>query len=453
MRSAGKRDPLKAQERNQNMRQRETKPKSKPTVLGGEPERKVSRPRWPIWDDHELDRLAKVLNSGDWASDGPVEAEFERRFAELQTARHGLCVANGTVALQLALEAVDVGVGDEVIVPGFTWQATAATVVDVNAMPILVDADPETYCPDPSLVGAAITSRTKAIVVVHLYNSLTDMDRTLDIADRHGLYVVEDCAHSHGSRWRGRGVGSIGDVGTFSFQSSKTLNAGEGGFVTTNDDALYERLYSLRNCGRRREGAKDEDWRPVQSGNYRMTGWQSAILLAQLDRFEDQIDRHEENARMLDEALAEIPGIEPMKRQPQVTRRNLYAYVFRYDAREFEGLSCRAFQKALSEETGLEFGQPYRPLNMSPLYQPQTKRRHRLDDEYWGWLDPTRYSLPVAEHAYRNGAVRVLHQALLADSEELLLVPDAVRRLREYASDLVEWERNTLLVDEASAPE
>jgi L-glutamine:2-deoxy-scyllo-inosose/3-amino-2,3-dideoxy-scyllo-inosose aminotransferase len=174
--------------------------------------------------------LAEVLGSGRWAYDGPVESEFERRFAELQTARYGLCVANGTVALQLALEALDIGVGDEVIVPGFTWQATVATVVDVNAMPVLVDADPETYCPDPSLVEAAITPRTRAIVVVHLYNSLTDMDRILEIARRHGLYVVEDCAHSHGSRWRGQGVGSIGDIGTFSFQASKTLTAGEGGF-------------------------------------------------------------------------------------------------------------------------------------------------------------------------------------------------------------------------------
>lgn len=397
--------------------------------------------------------LAEVLGSGRWAYDGPVESEFGRRFAELQTARYGLCVANGTVALQLALEALDIGVGDEVIVPGFTWQATVATVVDVNAMPVLVDADPETYCPDPSLVEAAITPRTRAIVVVHLYNSLTDMDRILEIARRHGLYVVEDCAHSHGSRWRGQGVGSIGDIGTFSFQASKTLTAGEGGFVTTNDEALYERLYSLRNCGRRREGARDENWRPIQSGNYRMTEWQAAVLLCQLGRFEEQMERKEQNARMLDEALGEIPGVEPMKLHPQVTRRNLYGYVLRYDEREFEGFSVGAFRKALSEETGLAFEPPYRPLNTSPLYRPRTKRRHRLSEEYWDRIDPSRYSLPVAEHAYRNEAVRVLHQALLADPGELALVPEAVLRLHEHASDLVDWERGLSRSGEAVVPE
>lgn len=436
------------------MQGKQSKSASKPVVLGGEAKRRISHPAWPIWDDRELRRLTEVLQSGRWAYEGLVEAEFERRFADLQGARYGLCVANGTVALQLALEALDVGVGDEVIVPGFTWQATVATVVDVNAMPILVDADPETYCPDPSLVEAAVTPRTKAIVVVHLYNSLTDMDRILEIADRHALYVVEDCAHSHGSRWNDRGVGSIGNIGTFSFQASKTLQAGEGGCITTNDEALHERLYSLRNCGRRRDGASDEDWRPIQSGNYRMTEWQSAILLAQLDRFEEQMEKKEKNARMLDEALVEIPGIEPMKRHPQVTRRNMYFYAFRYDAREFKGLSCRAFQKALSEETGITFTQPYAPLNMSPLYQPRTKRRHRLDDEYWERLDPVRYSLPVAEHAYRNEAVLTLHQALLADTEEISLLPEAVRALREHASDLVGWEQQRLSrLDEAPVPE
>ncbi|MDQ3784629.1 MAG: DegT/DnrJ/EryC1/StrS family aminotransferase [Actinomycetota bacterium] len=412
----------------------------RPVVLGGHPGSSNDPPDWPIWGQRERDQLTRVLESGWWAFEGPAEAEFERRFAELQTARHGLCVANGTVALQLALEALDIGVGEEVIVPGFTWQATAAAVVDVNAMPILVDADPETYCPDPSAIEDAITTKTKAIIVVHLYDSLSDMDRILEIAARHDLHVVEDCAHSHGSQWNGRGVGSVGDIGTFSFQSSKTLTAGEGGFVTTNDKLLFERLYSLRNCGRPRKTAMSPT-HSVQSGNYRMTEWQSAILLAQLERFEEQMKTKERNAAILDSNLERIPGIKPMRRDRQVTRRNLYAYVFRYAEEEWQGLSCRAFRKAMTDETGLEFGAPYRPLNMSSLYRPQTKRRHHLSDQYWEALDPGKHSLPVAEHAYRHEAVRVLHQNLLSDSRGISKIPEAVERLRGWLTELLDWER------------
>ncbi|MBA3629104.1 MAG: DegT/DnrJ/EryC1/StrS family aminotransferase [Actinobacteria bacterium] len=413
-----------------------------PVVLGGQVESSIDSPDWPIWDQPERDALARVLESGWWAFEGPAEAEFEQRFAELQTARHGLCVANGTVALQLALEALDIGVGDEVIVPGFTWQATAATVVDVNAMPVLVDADPETYCPDPGGIEGAITPRTKAIIVVHLYDSLSDMDRILEIAARHHLHVVEDCAHSHGSQWNGRGVGSVGDIGTFSFQSSKTLTAGEGGFVTTNDEVLFDRLYSLRNCGRRRKGAITPATHDVQSGNYRMTEWQSAILLAQLERFEEQMKTKEQNAAVLDSTLGRIPGIKPMRRDRQVTRRNLYGYVFRYVEEEWQGLSCRAFRKAMSDEMGFEFGAPYRPLNMSSLYRPQTKKRHHLSEQYWDALDPGNYALPVAEHAYRHEAVRVLHQNLLTNPREISQIPKAVQRLRGFLPELLDWERS-----------
>jgi len=415
----------------------------RPVVLGGgQVGSSIDSPDWPIWNHRERDHLERVLESGWWAFEGPAEAEFEQRFAGLQTARHGLCVANGTVALQLGLEALDIGVGDEVIVPGFTWQATAAAVVDVNAMPILVDADPETYCPDPSGIERAITPRTKAIIVVHLYDSLSDMDRILEIAARHHLHVVEDCAHSHGSQWNGRGVGSVGDIGTFSFQSSKTLTAGEGGFVTTNDDTLFERLYSLRNCGRRKKGPITSTTPAVQSGNYRMTEWQSAILLAQLERFEEQMSTKERNAEILDASLGRIPGITPMRRDRQVTRRNLYAYVFRYSEEEWQGLSCRAFRKAMSDEMGFEFGAPYRPLNMSSLYRPQTKKRHHLSDQYWDALDPGNYALPVAEHAYHHEAVRVLHQNLLTNSRKISQIPKAVQRLRGFLPELLDWERS-----------
>jgi len=395
---------------------------------------------WPASAGTEGSRLTRVLESGDWAFDGPFEREFEEAFSALQTARFGLCVANGTVALQLALEALDVGVGDEVIVPGFTWQATVAAVLDVNATPILVDVEPETYCIDPAAVEAAITERTRAVIVVHLYDGLADMDRILAIAARHDLRVIEDCAHSHGSRWNDRGVGSLGDLGTFSFQSSKSLTSGEGGFVTTDSAILRERIYSLRNCGRRRPGSLDAEWAPIQSGNYRMSEWQAAVLVSQLERFPEQLARRQASVRFLDDALSAIPGIGTTLRRPQVTRQGLYGYVIRYAEEGFDGLSGRAFQAALSAELGMPIGPPYEPLNASALLQPHTKRRHHLAEEYWLAIDPSRYRLPVAERAYRTEASILPHEVLLLPSSDLELVPKAIERLQRHAAALVDWQ-------------
>ena len=160
----------------------------RPVVLGGDPIGRIPVATWPIADAAEVERVRAVVSAGSWADHTPTAREFEARFRDLQTASYGWSVANGTVAIQLALEALDVGVGDEVIVPGLTWQATAAAVLDINAVPVLVDVEPDTYCIDPLLVEEAITERTKGIIIVHLYDSLTDMDRIEEIAQRHNLW-------------------------------------------------------------------------------------------------------------------------------------------------------------------------------------------------------------------------------------------------------------------------
>ena len=256
-----------------------------------------------------------------------------------------------------------------------------------------------------SQVEAAITAETRAIIPVHLYCSLADLDRLLEIANRHDLVLIEDCAHSHGSRWRQRGVGSIGHAGCFSFQSSKSLNAGEGGCVTTNDPRLRERLYSLRNCGRQRPGADDAQWEAVQGGNYRITEWQAAVLAAQLERLPQQVELREANLGFLNTHLAEIDGIAPLVRRPQVTRQGIYAYVFRYNREAFDNVPVQAFRQAMSAELGTSVGGLYHPLNHSPLYQPQTKRRYHVNESYWRAIDPAQFETPVAEHAYANEAV------------------------------------------------
>jgi L-glutamine:2-deoxy-scyllo-inosose/3-amino-2,3-dideoxy-scyllo-inosose aminotransferase len=383
--------------------------------------------------------LRQVLESGHWAYDGPVEARFQQAFCDLHTVKHGLTVMNGTIALQLALEALGIGYGDEVIVPANTWQATAAACLDVNATPILVDIEPDTYCLDPDKAAAAITSRTRAIIPVHLFNSIADMDRILDLAQRHNLHVIEDCAHNHGSLWRGRGVGSLGDIGCFSFQSSKSLNAGEGGFVMTNSDRLYERLYSLRNCGRQRPGADPANFEPVQSGNYRMSEWQSAILTAQLERFPEQLATREANLTFLNAQLAQLPGIKPLLRRPQVTRQGMYGYVLRYDPEAFNEVPVAAFRKALGAELNTNVGGLYFPLTHSPLYQPQTKPRHHLNEEYWQAIDPTRFDTPVAERAFTTESVLFSHPHLLASQEAIQAIVHGISKLHEHRDELAAW--------------
>jgi L-glutamine:2-deoxy-scyllo-inosose/3-amino-2,3-dideoxy-scyllo-inosose aminotransferase len=409
----------------------------RPVVLGGAV-RAPALPAWPVFGRRERDALLGVLDSGQWAYEGEAEHRFERRFAALHGAAYACCVTNGTTALQLAYEALDLGPGDEVIVPGLTWQATAGAVVDVNAIPVLVDVEADTYCIDPAAVEAAVTSRTRAIVAVHLYGSMAHLPALRVIAARHGLHVVEDCAHAHGASWRDGAAGSAGDLGCFSFQSSKVLTAGEGGCVTTDDETLAARVRSMRNCGRPPE-SPPPGWRPVHGGNQRMTEWQAAVLCAQLDRFAAQRDHRERSRALLDKALREFAGLRPMRRSAEVRYAPGYGYVFRYDQAAFDDLPVAVFRAALAAELSCEDGlAPYVPLNRSPLYQPQTKQRHRLSDEYWSALTPTRFHLPVAETAWSREAVVLPHQVLL-HRDAAGVVCDAMQRIRTSLGRMKAW--------------
>jgi len=245
-------------------------------------------PGWPIWDEREEEQLLEVLHSGKWSSTSepsPKLAAFQERFAQLQDARYALGVFNGTVALEAVLQAAGIGYGDEVIIPPYTFVATATSCLSVGAVPVFVDIDPQTYNIAPTRIEEAITPRTKAIIPVHIGGCPADLDAILDIATRHGLLVIEDACQAHGSAWKGRRVGAIGDLGCFSFQASKNINAGEGRAVVSDDQELIERAWSVHNCGRIREGAWYQH--EVLGSNFRMTEWHAAILLAQMTRFEE----------------------------------------------------------------------------------------------------------------------------------------------------------------------
>ncbi|WP_149304805.1 DegT/DnrJ/EryC1/StrS family aminotransferase [Pareuzebyella sediminis] len=420
-------------------------------LAGGSPSRNIQKnpwPKWPVWGKEEERALIETLNSGVWSYNGPKETEFNKRFAEFTGVRHSICTVNGTVTLQIALEALGIGIGDEVIIPGLTWQATAATVIDVNATPILVDVLEETWCIDPKEIEKAITPRTKAIIPVHLYGAFADMDAIMAIAQQHHLYIIEDCAHKHGGEWRGKKAGSIGHIGSFSFQLSKHLTAGEGGAVTTDDLQLAEKLDALRNCGRRPEGDSligadkgigdyGDDGNFIQSGNLRITEFQAAILVEGLKRLPQQNTTRDANGSYLNELLRDIPGISPLVRDERETKKAYFNFAFRYHSHEFKNLPVFQFRKALEAELGIVVDACYEPLNNCSLYVPHTKpARHRLSEEYWQNIDPKRFSLPVCERLFNKESVCLHHKVLMGTQADMRLIATAIQKIYDHAEEL-----------------
>ncbi|MGH2531522.1 MAG: DegT/DnrJ/EryC1/StrS family aminotransferase [Thermomicrobiales bacterium] len=341
---------------------------SRLAVDGGEPVRTAPFPRWPVADEREERLLLEVLHSGAWGElSGDKVATFAARFAEYQGARFGICVPNGTMALELGLRAVGVGPGDEVITTPYTFIATASAALLLGAKPVFVDVDPATCTIDPARIAPAITERTKAIVPVHVAGQPADMDGVLTVAREHGLRVVEDACQAWGAEWRGQRVGAIGDLGAFSFQAGKNITAGEGGIVVTNDPALAELCWSLHNVGRVRDG---EWYQHERLGwNFRMTEWQGAVLLAQLERLPGQQAIRDAGAAYLDDALAAAPGIAPLAVDPRVTRHGRHLYPVRYDAAAFGGRTRDAFLHALRAEGITRVSAGYVPLTQSPAIQ------------------------------------------------------------------------------------
>ncbi|MEO6875073.1 MAG: DegT/DnrJ/EryC1/StrS family aminotransferase [Opitutaceae bacterium] len=336
------------------------------SLLGGTPVRSKPFPAWPVFGEPEEARLLRALRSGHWGKlSGKEVGEFERRFAAMHGAKHGVAVVNGTVSLRLALMALGIRAEDEVIVPAYTFLATATAVVEANAVPVFADIELDTFNLDPRSMEAAITPRTRAIIVVHFAGQPADMDAITTIARKHRIAVIEDAAHAHGAGYRDQPVGSIGSLGSFSFQSSKNLTCGEGGIITTSDDELAGVCRSLHNCGRTPGGAWYEHH--IISGNYRLGEFQGAVLNAQLDRFEEQVAHRERRGLYLAEKLSQIPGLCMQRRITECTRHGYHLFMFRVDAAKF-GAGRDAILEALVAE-GVPVGAGYKlPLYRQPLF-------------------------------------------------------------------------------------
>lgn len=366
----------------------------------------------------------------DWQGIESMASVFSEEWAAFNGSKYCALVTNGTHTLQLALEALEIGFGDEVIVPGLTWQATASVVCDVNAVPVIVDVDRETLTIDPAAVEAAITPRTRAIIPVHLYHRMADMDALLDIAQRNGLAVIEDCAHAHGSQWSGKGAGTLGDFGSFSFQRSKLMNGGEGGALLTQNEALFLSIESQKTCGREYNGVR------THSGNYRMTAFQGAILRGQLAALRENAEIFDRNGLALDAAVDAAPGVQSLRRDARLTRQCSYGFVFLYNSDAFDRLPAATFRKALKAELGWGFGTCYAPLNQSDVYYPHTKKRHQLSKEYVDAITPSRWKLPVSENLWENEIVLTHWPIFGCPPERTGLLTEAVAKIFEHRGEL-----------------
>jgi dTDP-4-amino-4,6-dideoxygalactose transaminase len=407
-------------------------------VHGGEPVRRHPFPSWPIWDQREIDAVTEVIRSGDWGGiPGTKCREFAAHFARLHDAAYGVAVMNGTTALQVALRAVGVGPGDEVIVPALTWIATPQAALYLGAVAVFCDVEPDTFNLDPSRLESLITKRTRAIVPVHLGGLPANLDAILAVARKHGVAVIEDCAHAHGAQWKGHGVGSWGDLGAFSFQQSKVITSGEGGCILTNDRHLAELCASLINCGRIQPEDQTLSEHPF-GYNFRLTDLQAAVLLAQLTRLEELTARRAANAELLDRELGRIPGITPLRRDPSVTRQAYYIYHVRYDPAGFGGLSRDDFCKAMVAE-----GIPCATVRgqlvyRNPLFGANPLRGARAVIP--GPNGPVDYSetyCPVAEGIATRTGLAIPQYVLLGTEEDVLDVVRAARKIHEHAQELV----------------
>ncbi|NHN31640.1 DegT/DnrJ/EryC1/StrS family aminotransferase [Paenibacillus agricola] len=387
-------------------------------IDGGTPVRTKAFPEWPIFDNLEERLLLEVLHSGQWGGANRNKLpEAEKLFAELHDAKHAVTVVNGTVAITVALQAAGVEPGDEVIVPPYTFYATAAAPLMFGAIPVFADVEENTLLIDPDKVEALITPRTKAIIPVHIGGAPANMTKLKAIADKHGLRILEDAAQAAGARYNGAGVGTIGDLGTFSFQSSKNINSGEGGMILTNNEELADKAWSLINAGRIRKG----EWyqHEVVGWNLRMTEFQAAILIGQLSRMEQQMVIREKNARLLNEMLRDIDGIRPLDVDPQITRHAYHLYIFKMHQELAEKLGKREFCQKLNAE-GIPVHEGYVALN----------HNRAISEAIYKLTGTARHdSCPIAERACEKEAMWLGQNVLLGDEQDMEDIAKAIRKV------------------------
>lgn len=387
-------------------------------------------PAWPQFGVAEEEALLRVVRSGDWGRlTGTEVAQFEQEFARYQECPFAVATPCGTTALRLALLALNIEAGAEVIVPPYTFVATVGAVIQCNATPVFADIHPDSFCLDPQRVAEAITPRTRAIIAVHLGGMPADMDALTALAQEHGIALIEDASHAHGSVYKGRKVGGIGDMGCFSFQATKNLNCGEGGIVVTNDETLYRRVKAESEWGSGSEGT-------ILGSNFRMTELQGALLRAQLARLPEQAARRDANGKLLDSLLARVPGLQPLPRTELGCDVNAYhLYCFRYDP-ELWGVPRERFLDAMNAANI-----PVQPGYATPMYEWPVFTQKRFGP--WsasraGFAAPEvhRERCPVMERISKQEGCWIKQAVLLAEPEQIEAIGAVAQELWESRATL-----------------
>ena len=410
-------------------------------VVGGSPifTKPLGGLVWPPTNKTTEHALVELYRSQNWSWNGPWEQKFSHDFSQLHTVRHTWLMANGTVTLEAALHVLGIGPGDEVIVPALTWLATAMAVIYVGAKPVFVDIEPDTLCLDPGATAAAITARTKAIIPVHLYGGMADLDRLLALARKHGLKVVEDCAHAQGGLWNGKGLGSLGDIGSFSFQQSKTVACGEGGCVTTNDDQMAERLFRFKHIGydlcAKQGKAADSPPSGLLCHNYRGTEFQAAVLHGQLAGLQTLTERRNRNADFLTCELEKIPGVKIQARGRRATpgRQSYYGFMAILDRAQWSGATQQQILRALHAE-GVPACTTYGSVYRHPLWNAPTST-YRI---HGGYRDKRGRSCRVSEEIGSASVVGFLHVYLDRSHRDLGKIVAAFAKVQRHARQVAQ---------------
>ena len=390
-------------------------------------------PEWPFYDESEIKVLSDVVKSRNWWGGFPGDQQgenvwkFQEEFARFQEAKHCIAVCNGTVAIESALMALNIGIGDEVIVSDYTFVASASAIVATNAVPIFCDIDPNTLVMDVNKIEPLITERTKAIIPVHLGGNPVELDKLSEIANKYDLAIIEDCAHAHGSRYKGKRVGNWGIAGTFSFQASKVLTSGEGGAIACNSDELADKIYSYIDCGRKKNRYFYAHF--SYGTNYRLGEFNAAILRKQLEKFPEQHELRNKNALYFGNKLNEIDGIRVMKLTPGTEECGYYIYPFVFDSSHFSGMTKKDFQKKLNKN-GIPTDDCYPPLHRLDCFKNIVlKKGIDYTNANWGGEKSNDNNFPVVSDIYSR-SVELPHNILLVSKSKLDWIVDYIMSLK-----------------------
>lgn len=384
-------------------------------------------PKWPVADEIEERMIKEVLDSGCWWRNAGTQVKaFEKEFAAYHGVKGAITVSNGTQALEIALKALGIRENDEVIVPDFTFYSTVSAVLAVKAIPVIVDVEEDTFNIDPEKIEVAITEKTKAIIAVHMAGNIADMKRINSIAEKYGLFVVEDAAHAHGAFCGEKAAGSFGTISTYSFQNTKLMSAGEGGIILSDDEALLHKVFLESNCGRE-EG--DTTYRHVRIGtNARMSEVQGAILRGQLSRLKKQVELREENYSYFKACIEKVKGIRLQRINEDMAVNPHYMVMFYYDTEYFNGLERDVFVRKL-KEVGIPCNRSFEAIHKLPIFK-------MLRSEQWrccGKKSEEGETIFSNTEKVSTKVICLYHNILLGDKQLIRDVVDVIENIQKEA--------------------